>query len=1091
MNPRLKKLILLNAGIGLAYLVSSLLAVRLALPPGNASPIWPGAGIALAAYILYGKRILPGLFVGILGGQINSMAASFSVEEVVPALLSGILFTFGSVLQVLTGGHLVKRFVRHPKNLLDDADIARFLLLGGPVSCVIASTVGNAVLWSQGGVLAEDWLLSWAVWWLGDTMGVLIFAPLTMALIGKPANVWHGRRHILLFPLLTLLGLSILIFYHTRYREQKNMLDDFERQALLLHRAFIAEMEAQYRLTAWIQSFYARHEKMTSDELAWFVWPIRSQLGKISTLEWLVAQCESGGFSGDGNWGCENRFKVAYRQPPDACEDEVSGVGDSARLPGFSSLLKRVGERGEITLTEIGHGFPGGCRQGEAVFYAPVYRFRSSGEAGEKKVLRGVIANVLALEGVLASARSRVPGSQLTVRITDGALQWFAENPWNHAETTDIYRSSWQKVYPLEIAGANWRIYYHPTAKFSLAYQSWNTWWILFGGVLFTSLVTMGLLMLTGRNLRTELLVRSRTRELERSNLKLAAREAEFRQLVQAQSAIIWRAEPHLFRYTFVSDEAEKVLGYPIDDWLNNPRFWLDCLHPDDRAWVLDCRRWETARRQPYTLEYRVLTRRGEILWLKEVGNIVTENGQVKELVGFMLNVTDKKRQEEEIHTLAFYDPLTGLANRRLILERLRDEIRQASREKKFGALLFMDLDRFKMINDSMGHHAGDNLLVQVADRIRQVLRGTDTPARQGGDEFVVLLHPGDHDLHQARKHAGIVAEKIKQALSRPFHIGGRKLHCLASIGIALYPNGEAEALTILQHADRAMYQAKAKGKNTICFYHPMMQQASQARLDLEQEMRSALKSRHFVLYYQPQICWRQNTVSVEALLRWQHPDKGLIFPNDFISVAEDSGLMIPLGEWVIEQACRKIAEWHGQGLAISHIAVNVSSKQFHQSGFVDYVESLLVQYSLNPSWLMLELTESVMAEHLSETVAIMRALTRLGVRISIDDFGTGYSSLAYLKQFPVQQLKIDRSFVKDICRDSNDAAIVEAIIAMAQKLEIDVVAEGVEDEEQLTYLKERGCQIFQGFYFSRPLSEQALPSFVGGMDEPSRSLEG
>jgi diguanylate cyclase (GGDEF)-like protein len=381
-----------------------------------------------------------------------------------------------------------------------------------------------------------------------------------------------------------------------------------------------------------------------------------------------------------------------------------------------------------------------------------------------------------------------------------------------------------------------------------------------------------------------------------------------------------------------------------------------------------------------------------------------------------------------------------------------------------------LDLDHFKLLNDTQGHLAGDQLLVQVANRLVSVLREEDTPARLGGDEFVVLLHANSKSLNTVADQAWIVAEKIKEKLNEPFMLNQYQHQLSTSIGITLFPDRHESPEVILQQADTAMYRSKASGRNAISFFHSSMQEAADLRLNLEQDLRAAIDNDRFILCYQPQVDVEGVVISTEALIRWEHLDKGILFPVDFIPVAEESSLILAIGRWVLLEACNQIKAWQDAGVNLPHVSVNVSSRQFRQPDFVGQVKHAIDSSGIAAHLLGLELTESVMIVDINDTIAKMQALKALGISIAVDDFGTGYSSLVYLKQLPIDALKIDQGFVRDILTDASDADIVETIISIARHLNLYAVAEGVETAEQLAFLKQQGCPAFQGYYFSHPL---------------------
>ena len=439
-------------------------------------------------------------------------------------------------------------------------------------------------------------------------------------------------------------------------------------------------------------------------------------------------------------------------------------------------------------------------------------------------------------------------------------------------------------------------------------------------------------------------------------------------------------------------------------------------------------------------------------------------------------DVTDMRRASAEIESLAFYDPLTGLPNRRLLLDRLNQAESAAERSGERGALLFLDLDEFKTLNDTLGHEVGDQLLQQVARRLSGAVRATDTVARLGGDEFVVMLRDLSSDNEEAAATTRRIGEKILHHLNQPYQLGAHAHQHTCSIGATLFGHKSQSAAELLKQADIAMYQVKAQRGNGLCFFDPAMQEAISARAKLEADMREALTFGQFVLHYQPQCTLSGRLVGVEALIRWQHPQRGLVMPGQFIGVAEDSEFIVPLGQWVLRTACEQLALWeHDPLLRHLHLAVNVSARQFHQADFVPQLIQVIQQTGIRPHLLELELTESLVLDNVEESVAKMHLLRTKGVRFSVDDFGTGYSSLAYLTQLPLHQLKIDQSFVRNLGLRHTDSVIVQTIIGMARNLELEVIAEGVETEAQRDFLASFGCHLYQGYLLGRPMPADQL----------------
>jgi diguanylate cyclase (GGDEF)-like protein/PAS domain S-box-containing protein len=480
---------------------------------------------------------------------------------------------------------------------------------------------------------------------------------------------------------------------------------------------------------------------------------------------------------------------------------------------------------------------------------------------------------------------------------------------------------------------------------------------------------------------------------------------------------------------------------------------------------------------------------KGEIWNRRKNGNVYAElltitaiyspDKSITHFVGSFTDITDIKEAEAEIHQLAYYDPLTKLPNRRLLQDRLKQSIAATARSKMYGALFFIDLDRFKALNDTRGHDVGDLLLIDVAQRLLEAVRENDTVARQGGDEFVVLMEELGATANEAAVLAEQLGNKVHAALDTPFNLNGYEYHCMSSIGVDLFhAHDTVEAL--FKHADLALYQAKNSGRDKLRFFNPTLQDAIDQRSILESALQKVLPLNQLRLYYQPQLDASRRVVGVEALLRWQHPQRGLVAPDDFIPLAEDTGLILPIGRWVMETACAQIKAWENDAHTRElQIAVNVSARQFRQPDFVTQVKNVLADSGANPACLKLELTESMLLEDVKDTIAKMQAIKQLGVCFSMDDFGTGYSSLSYLAQLPLDQLKVDKAFVRNLPGVTKDETIARAIVTMGLGLNMNVIAEGVETESQREFLAALGCHEYQGYLFSRPLTIEALEIFL------------
>jgi len=688
----------------------------------------------------------------------------------------------------------------------------------------------------------------------------------------------------------------------------------------------------------------------------------------------------------------------------------------------------------------------------------------------------------------------------------------------------------------------------------------------------------------------------------KKHDTELAESKRRYQELIESVDAIVWQADPDTFQFTYVSPQAERILGYPTRAWLERPSFWKDHLHPSDRDQALAYCSAAVADGRDHEFEYRMIAADGRVLWLRDKVTVVSQGGRAVQLHGIMLDITEikrtaqelldsevrhralientmeaiylydpenrrvldanpaffkltgyarddlgtlsmydfirhprntvgsftqaiapgetgaiaigervwcgkngvhrtmdvtagrmhlhgekktvgftvarditeQKRTQERLTYLAHFDELTGLPNRTLFNENLRQVLLDANRRQRLAAIMFLDLDRFKTINDTLGHEMGDTLLKSVAERLRDCVRRGDVIARLGGDEFIVALA----DVAQYEDVAQ-VAQKILDSFARPFHLSGRDLFVTTSVGVALYPQDHRDVEGLLKNADAAMYRAKELGRNNYQFYTHEMNAKAFERLTLEIHLRRALERQEFLLHYQPQVDLNTGAiVGMEALIRWQSAELGLVSPADFIPLAEETGLIVPIGEWVLRSACVQTKAWHDAGLPRLRVSVNLSARQLRERDLVRTVNKALTESGLNPRCLELELTES-MLQNVDTAEVILKDLHDVGVYLSIDDFGTGYSSLNYLKRFPIDNLKIDRSFVRDIISDPDDAAITDAIISMAHTLGIRVVAEGVETAEQLVFLHKHKCDLIQGYYFSKPLAAELFADLV------------
>ncbi len=548
--------------------------------------------------------------------------------------------------------------------------------------------------------------------------------------------------------------------------------------------------------------------------------------------------------------------------------------------------------------------------------------------------------------------------------------------------------------------------------------------------------------------------------------------EEKYRLITENSSDLIFTIDEE-GNLLYISPSHTVLLGHDLVEMESSPLFqWV---HEEDRESVIDSiQDMITKRKGSSQLEFRILAKSGNYIDVEaKVNSIFGPSGIVKNLVLVMRDITERKKTEQTIYHLAYHDTLTELPNRRLFMDCLRKEVNQANSVRSQLAVMFVDVDRFKHINDSYGHEIGDLILIETAKQIKECLHSTGLVARIGGDEFTILL-TNVSDTEEVET----IAQRIKDSFQVPIESGGKVYNLSCSIGISLFPSDGKDVDELLKRADMALYAVKEQGRNGYLFFHPDMEERSLERILLENELKKAIQQKQFYIEYQPKMNLTSGQlIGMEALVRWNHPELGRISPGKFIPVAEETGLILPLGEWVLRQGCKQNKDWQNQGYPPLRVSVNLSTRQFYQSNLLDKIKEILNETGLEPEWLELEITESIFTD-IDQAVVILQEIRELGVHISIDDFGTGYSSFSYIKHLPVDTLKIDASFIRDIHQNKESQAIVKAIMDIAQTLNLNVIAEGIESQEQLIALSEDGCSQGQGFLFSKPLSNHEFENY-------------
>ncbi|MEX0902365.1 MAG: EAL domain-containing protein, partial [Pseudohongiellaceae bacterium] len=576
---------------------------------------------------------------------------------------------------------------------------------------------------------------------------------------------------------------------------------------------------------------------------------------------------------------------------------------------------------------------------------------------------------------------------------------------------------------------------------------------------------------------RSEQQQKESEQELRLAEGLLRASETRLEFLLSSTPAVIYASDTTPpFTATFISDNFESQFGYPPRECLASSDFWLSRVHPDDRPVVMT-RMMRINKEQINQSEYRFLHADGDYRWVRDAFRYIRIEGQDRaEVVGYMIDITEQKSSEARLLYMAHFDELTNLPNRTLLRDRLNQAMSMATRNNWYLGILFLDLDRFKIVNDTLGHTAGDELLIQVTQRLRECIRTEDTLGRLGGDEFAIIL-TGLQDPASAR----VVAAKIKRRFDIPFNVRRRELFVSVSIGITIFPDDSGTVDDLIKNADTAMYSVKDAGRNNFRFFTSDMNEKVSHRLELETSLRRAIERKEFVLHYQPKFGIRdRELIGFEALIRWQRPEVGLVSPMDFVPVLEETGMIVEVGQWVLRETCRQIREWREKGLGQAPVSINLSARQLQEESFPEYVRRVLREEQIEPELIELEITESALMVNPEQAAQFLRQFKADGISISIDDFGTGYSSLSYLKTLPLTTLKIDRGFVKDLPDDVDDATITRTIITMATQLGLNVIAEGVETEAQSEFLLQNGCNWGQGFLYGKPVAATEVWTLFG-----------
>jgi diguanylate cyclase (GGDEF)-like protein/PAS domain S-box-containing protein len=1063
-----------NLWLAVACVAAGWIGQLLAARPGEPPPLALAAGIGIAALYSRGWRLVPGLLIGNL---LPVLLPSF--PGATAGGPPGLLLAGAAVLQAMLGAALLRRWV--DPAIASGRAVLAFLLLT-PLICCIRASLSVAVLAAHGDMPAEL-AISWLTWWLGDAIGVLLAAPLCWVVIGRPRALWRPRRVLLALPLIVAAGVFIAIYRQALVWEHEEQLQAFRlkaqevgqmtQAALSEHERFLAGVARAIDDPGVARLRSGPGNAITPENFFDIARPYLDQRPELLAMAWLprVTDAERAAFEA---------WAGAYHGRHYELLDLTAGGATrrAARRPEYYPILLIEPASSELLLgrdfmTESGrgHAITEALRSAHPAASAPV-RLRQTGTLGIHLMQR--------VQG--ATANGPPAGTlDLALRVDTYLGRVVAQAGFRHflvafADTTDaaaplkvldgIGAASALSQYRKELSfgGRRYELRLAPDAAYLHARASWQSWSVLTGGLLLTALMGALMLVISGERTRIQA-------QVDDATSRLREREARLQAILDNAADAIITVDRH-GAVQSANAAAGALFGYPPERLCGLQAGQLLEMPEGDGAEALA----RLAHGGAAARELAGTTSAGARFPLSlSASKVALREESI--FVCIIHDLTEQRRAQEHIYQLAHHDPLTGLENRFALNLHLEQLLAQARRAGQAVALLFLDLDHFKKINDSHGHQTGDLLLCEVAQRLRELLRDVDIIARLGGDEFIVVMAGAlTPDLVTA------VAVRIVQSLAAPYQFDGKTMHSGSSVGIAMFPNDAASANVLLRHADTAMYVAKSQGRGNFQFYSPAMNAATHERLMMENRIWLALGQKQFELHLQPQVQLDSGgVVGAEALLRWNHPELGMIEPDRVIPIAEESGQILALGDWVLGRAIELMAQWQRDGMGRLRMAVNLSARQCQGRELLPRLDALLADAGVDPALLELEITESAAMHDPEHTRHLLRQLRERGINVAIDDFGTGYSSLSYLKLFAIDRIKIDRGFVTDIETDPNDAAIVTATIGLAHAMGLTVLAEGVETAAQRNFLRLHQCDEAQGFFFARPMPAAQFREFVAG----------
>lgn len=1099
-----------NLILAVVYFAMGLLSLKISAINDYTAVVFFPAGIALAACLSYRLlQVWPGILIGSF--SLNLFMSSQPDWQNPGLYLLPLIIALASLLQAVLGSRIIRQCISDPFTLSFDRDILRFLL-SVPLICLVSATVSvNAMQILS--IEVMNFKTTWAGWWVGDALGILVMLPVVMSFIGQPRKLWRGRRWLMSSQMLIFTLVIVILTLNIKQFENNRLEDRFRIRTQEAGTLFQVALKAEELIQESVAQLFVSSDEVTRQEFSEFVHWATEKNKHIQVVEWLpritheqrpnYEQQQRVYFGDDFSitefvekdrlgpaTQREAYFPITYLEPE--WDNKQAPGFDPSSTPVSKSVIEAAIAEGRAIARPPLKILRDNSRIDALIIYRPVYE-KSNGEL----TLNSGIGQVVGLVNIVLRIEDFIYEILQQGEMSDFSLKWQDDETgeffFKQAVTTN---SSISHEVTFMLAGRSMRLIFNPTESFIRSASTNLTEFALIGGFLLAGLFALLFLSITGRTHRISTEVTLRTEELSTATSRAQESEKRIREVLkemqQTEQKLLLSdvAFNSTSEAMMITDNYKKIIavnsafthitGYQQSEVLGvYPSFLVSGLSDTDfqklsESFAIGMKEHGIWRGE---IQCRHKDKTMFPAYVSMSAVYDTEHSHtISNMVGVFSDISEVKEAQAKIERHANYDTLTDLPNRRLFTDRLQQAILRCGRHNEKLCLMFLDLDRFKDVNDTLGHEFGDELLKHMALRIHDCVREVDTVARLGGDEFTIILSEFDN-----KSDAVNIAQKLISDIEKPMTIKGQNIRVTTSVGITFYPDDAMDTGMLIQNADRAMYAAKDLGGNAFKFYTTELELSWLSRTFILNELEAAIEKGEIEVYYQPLIPANTDSVcqSAEALVRWHHPERGVISPADFLPQAERMGMIEKIDDFVFRQVCHQIKAWQAKGLGDVHISVNRSAHNFgNQRGRLDWLAYIREQ-GINAGLITLEITESVLMQRHAESGHLLKKLRQADVQIAVDDFGTGYSSLSYLKEMDIDYLKIDRSFIRDLEADDNDRAIIEAITDMARHLGIEVIAEGVETLNQKEILQQIGCHWLQGFFFAKPMPVEEFEAFI------------